>query len=103
MAEARPFLTDLINFIQPEAILFGGDSGVQFFSDAHGGKLTTGSAIWGPNGSNDAVYFREYQLGLPFYRTVPAYGIYHPSKLNAVFERRVLPILKERLGPLVTQ
>lgn len=28
MAEARPFLEELIQYIQPEAILFGGDAGV---------------------------------------------------------------------------
>lgn len=102
MAEAQPFLQELIQYISPEAILFGGDAGVSLFAGAHGGKATPGLAIRGPNGSSDAVYFREYQLELPYYRPIAAYGIYHPSKMNSIFRSEVFPLLRERLGPLVT-
>lgn len=101
MSEARPFLTELINFIQPEAILFGGDAGVDIFARGHGGTATGGVPIKGSNGSSEATYFREYELRLPEYRTIPAYGIYHPSKMNRVFKETVFPILRERLGPLM--
>lgn len=101
MAEARPFLCELINYIQPEAILFGGDAGVDIFARAHGGVATGGVPIMGPNGSYEATYFREYKLHLPEYRTIPAFGVYHPSKMNRVFKETVFPILRERLGPLM--
>lgn len=101
MAEARPFLTELINHIRPEAILFGGDAGVDIFARAHGGAAEGGTPIKGPNGSNEATYFREYELHLPEYRTIPAYGVYHPSKMNRVFRETVFPILRERLGRLM--
>jgi hypothetical protein len=101
MKEARPFLNELLNYIQPEAILFGGDSGVDIFARAHGGTAIGGDPIKGPNGSNEANYFREYELRLPEYRTVAAYGVYHPSKMNRVFRETVFPILRDRLGPLM--
>jgi hypothetical protein len=101
MAEARPFIAELINYIQPDALLFGGDSGVALMARAHGATLKEGNAIMGPNGTNDAVYFREYELRLPYYKPVMAYGIYHPSKLNGVFREKVFPLLVERLGPLI--
>ena len=100
MAESKPFLMELIKFIQPEALIFGGDGGVRLFADAHGAKLRTGEAIMGPNGASDAVYFREYGLTLPYFRHVPAFGIYHPSKLNGIFRERVIPLLKERFCPM---
>lgn len=102
MQEARPFLVELIHYIQPEAILFGGDSGVSAFSTAHGGSARGGATIKGPNGSNEAVYYREYELSLPYYRTIPAFGVYHPSKMNGNFRERIFPLLRERLGPLMS-
>lgn len=98
MKEARPFLEDLINFIEPKVILFGGDAGVGLFAKAHGARLEAGRAIMGPNGSNEAVYFREYRMDLPYYEPVAAYGIYHPSKLNSHFRTEVFPLLRDRLG-----
>lgn len=102
MAEARPFVRELVSCIQPEAILFGGDASVELFARAHGGTVKGGVPIKGPNGSSEATYFREYELRLPEYRTLPAYGIYHPSKMNGVFTEKVFPILRERLGPLMS-
>lgn len=101
VAEAMPFLAELINYIQPEAILFGGDAAVSAFAAAHGGTAKGGKAIKGPNGTSEAVYFREYELSLPYYRTIPAAGIYHPSKLNGPFRQMVLPLLRERFGSLM--
>lgn len=99
MAEAKPFLVELIKFIQPEAIIFGGDGGVRLFADAHGAKLKAGNAIMGPNGVSDAVYYREYGLTLPYFREIPAFGIYHPSKMNRLFGERALPLLQHKLSP----
>ncbi len=101
MHEARPFLTELLHHIQPDALLFGGNAGVALFAEAHGASLTSGSRIMGPNGSNEAVYFQEYQMQLPGFRKLDAYGIYHPSKMNGIFRDRVFPLLSDRLGPLV--
>jgi uracil-DNA glycosylase len=98
MAEAQPFLEELIAYIQPEALLFGGDAGVELFAKAHGGSVRGNSPVMGPNGTHEAVYFREYEMRLPYYKAVPAYGIYHPSKLNAVFRDQVFPLLRTRLG-----
>lgn len=101
MEEARPFITELIDFIQPEAIVFGGDSAVEPFARLHGGSARGGVPIKGPNGSNEATYFREYELSLPNYRTIAAYGVYHPSKMNGFFRREIFPILREKIGPLM--
>ena len=101
MAEARPFVAELIEFIQPRALLFGGDAGVALFAQAHGGTFQIGNSIMGPNGRSEAVYFREYELKLPYYPAVPAYGIYHPSKMNRHFRENAFPLLRERLGPLL--
>lgn len=98
--EARPFLAELIEFIQPEALLFGGNAGVLKFTEAHSGQVKAAEPIFGPNGSFDAVYFQEYGLKLPYYREIPAHGIYHPSNLKSVFRERVYPLLKDKLGPL---
>lgn len=102
MREARPFLQELIDYIQPDAMLFGGDAGVELFANIHGGKAKGEAPLKGPNGSYEAVYFREYELSLPYYRKIPAYGIYHPSKMNGVFRKEIFPILRERLGHLLT-
>lgn len=101
VAEARPFVNELINYIEPEAILFGGDSSVTAFAAAHGGTAVGGAPIMGPNGSREAVYFRDYELKLPYYRAIPAVGIYHPCKLNGVFRQTVLPLLLARFGGLL--
>lgn len=101
MSEARPFLRELINYIKPEAMLFGGDSGVELFAKAHGGKAKGSTPLKGPNGSHEAVYFREYELSLPYYKTIPAFGIYHPSKMNGFFRREVFPLLRDKLGHLL--
>lgn len=101
MVEARPFLQELITYIQPEAMLFGGDTGVELFANAHGGRAKGAVPLKGPNGSHEAVYFREYELSLPYYRKIPAYGVYHPSKMNGVFRKEVFPLLRERLGNLL--
>jgi uracil-DNA glycosylase len=103
MDEARPFLEELIQYIQPEAILFGGDAGASLFATAHGGRAIPGLTLRGPNGGSDAVYYREYQLDLPYYRSIPAIGIYHPSKMNSVFRSRVFPLLRKRFASLMTQ
>lgn len=101
MAEAQPFLQELIQYVEPEAILFGGDAGVSLYAEAHAGRALPGLTVRGPNGANDAVYFREYRLELPYYRPIPAYGVYHPSKMNGVFRSEVFPLLRQRLGSLV--
>jgi hypothetical protein len=101
VAEAKPYLQELINYIQPEAILFGGDASVAAFAKAHGGTVNGRTPIMGPNGSREAVYFRDYQLKLPYYRSVPAVGIYHPSKLNGHFRKVVFPLLRDRFGDLI--
>jgi uracil-DNA glycosylase len=101
MDEARPFLEELIQYVQPEAIIFGGDAGVRLFAEAHRGTVKSGATIMGPNGTADAVYFREYEMKLPYFRPIAAYGIYHPSKLNQRFRDAVYPVLRERLGPLM--
>ncbi|MEJ6011512.1 hypothetical protein [Novosphingobium aquae] len=98
MEEARPFLEELITYIQPEVMLFGGDAGVDLFAKAHGGSAEGDSPVMGPNGPYEAVYFRQYELHLPYYRSIPAYSIYHPSKLNSVFRERVFPLLRTHLG-----
>lgn len=103
MVEARPFLQELINYIQPDAMLFGGDTAVGLFAAAHRGEAKGGVPLKGPNGSHEAVYFREYLLSLPYYRSIPAYGIYHPSKMNGVFREKVFPLLRERLGYLIAK
>jgi hypothetical protein len=100
MEEARPFLAELINYIEPEAVIFGGDAGVSVFAKAHGGSAKGQPPLKGPNGSSEAVYLREYELRLPYYRSVPAFGIYHPSKMNGVFREMIFPILKSRVGAL---
>ncbi len=100
MAEARPFLAELIQYIRPQALLFGGDSGAAIFARAHGANLQGGPALKGPNGTNEATYFRKYEMSLPYYRRIPAYGIYHPSKMNSFFRKKVFPKLREELGPL---
>lgn len=103
MAEARPFLQELITFVRPEAILFGGDAGVDLFTRAHGGEAEGDIPLMGPNGTHDAVYFRKYELRLPYYKPINAYGIYHPSKLNSAFRQKVFPLLRSELGYLVAQ
>jgi len=47
------------------------------------------------------VYYREYELQLPYYRPILAVGIYHPSKMNRVFRSMVFPLLRDRLQPAV--
>lgn len=101
MQEARSFLTELINTVEPEAILFGGDAGVSLFASAHGGSARGGVPLMGPNGSSQATYFREYELRLPYYRPVAAFGVYHPSKMNRVFREQVFPLLRQELGACV--
>lgn len=101
MEEARPFLAELIEYIEPEAILFGGDSSVATFAQVHKAAMRGAPVVRGPNGTNEAVYFGEYELALPYYRRVQAFSIYHPSKLNGVFRDRVFPLLRDRLGRLV--
>lgn len=103
MIEARPFLCELINHIQPDALLFGGDSGVALMAKAHGAAVKAGVPITGPNGSNDAVYFRQYEFHLPYYRRIEAYSIYHPSKMNGFFKERIIPVLQEKLGHLFSK
>lgn len=101
MQEARPFLVEMINYIEPDVILFGGDAGVSLFATAHGGSVRGGPPLRGPNGSSEATYFREYELRLPYYRSVPAFGVYHPSKMNGIFRKQVFPLLREKLGSYV--
>jgi hypothetical protein len=102
MAEARPFVAELISYIQPDAILFGGDSAVSLFATHHGGTARGGNPIKGPNGPSEAVYFREYELRLPYHRPVCAIGIYHPSKMNGYFRERIFPLLRDRLGSCIS-
>ena len=101
MEEARPFVAELIRYIEPEAILFAGDSGVELMAKAHGGRAIGGDRILGPNGTHQATYFREYEFHLPYYRALPAYGIFHPSKLNGQFETEIIPVLQRKLSPLL--
>lgn len=101
MQEAAPFLAELIAYVRPEAMLFGGDAGVRLFAKVHGGKLVERDCIMGPNGRSEAVYHRRYELTLPYYPTIEVHGIYHPAKMNSVFRQRVLPRLVEHLGPLI--
>lgn len=103
MAEARPYLQELIAFVKPEAILFGGDAGVDRFARAHGGQAKGDIPLMGPNGTHDAVYFRKYELRLPYYKPINAYGIYHPSKLNSTFRQKVFPLLRSELGHLTSR
>jgi hypothetical protein len=102
MQEARPFLIEMINYIEPDAILFGGDAGVSLFATAHGGSARGGRSLKGPNGSSEATYFREYELRLPYYRSIPAFGVYHPSKMNRIFREQVFPLLRDKLGSYVS-
>lgn len=101
MHEARPFLMEIIRFVQPDALLFGGNSGVSLFAQVHEASITAGAAVLGPNGSNDATYFQEYRMRLPGYKSIDAFGIYHPSKMNGVFRERIFPLLSNRLGSLL--
>lgn len=101
MHEAAPFLAELIAFVRPEAMLFGGDAGVRLFAKVHGGNLVERDCIMGPNGRAEAVYHRRYELTLPYYPTIEVHGIYHPAKMNSVFRQRVLPRLVKDLAPLV--
>ncbi|TZG25166.1 hypothetical protein [Sphingomonas montanisoli] len=100
MQEAKPFLRELIQFIEPEVMIFGGDAGVGLFAKAHAAHMTGGAALMGPNGRSEAVYLREYKLVIPGYRPVVAFGIYHPSKLNGYFRANAIPMLKGRLSEL---
>lgn len=63
--------------------------------------MVSGETLRGPNGSSEAVYYREYELQLPYYRPILAIGIYHPSKMNRVFRSMVFPLLRDRLQPAV--
>lgn len=103
MHEAAPFLAELISYVRPEAMLFGGDPGVRLFAKVHGGKLVERDCIMGPNGRSEAVYHRKYELTLPYYPTLQVHGVYHPAKMNSVFRQRVLPELVKDLSPLVRE
>jgi uracil-DNA glycosylase len=104
MDEARPFLAELIQYISPSVLVFGGDSGLHEFADVHRAHIeeVPGSTILGPNGATAATYLREYVLDLPYYQRVVAFGIYHPSKMNSFFRQQVLPRLVERVLPMIT-
>ena len=102
MLEAKPFLAELIQYVAPEALLFGGDKGVHTFASVHDAKVRSlGEPIKGPNGTSKAVYFSEYEMNLAYLGKVTAIGIYHPSKMNRVFRENVFPRLKDRLGHLM--
>lgn len=98
--EAKPFVEQIIRFVQPKAILFAGDSNLHTFARVHRGELTPypEESLFGPNGSRKACYYARYGLALPYLGEVEAYTIYHPSKMNGHFRREVFPILREHLG-----
>ena len=104
-AEARPFLLECLKIVKPRLLIFGGANAAVAFMNDLGGKAVSDDTcmVKGPNGANEAVYYREYQLSHPQLGDMLGVGIYHPSKLNKAFYRTAFPQLAMRAQEAIGQ